>query len=237
MKFFWISIFILPCWTINCNIENCIQCSSTSPNICLQCQPSYSLSRTTCTYSESNYLDQVSNCDIRTEDSKCERCRENYHIYKGFCQADCDEGCSCYEPNICEENFVNEKLDQIKQALTQCPPGCVSCSFSDYCYKCDESYTLYSGQCFWCPDTNCEECYSDGYCNVCAPSYFVNSGFCITCPSHCKRCDGWLSCKSCTSGYKVKDGLCDDDDDDDDDGTKIAAGIIVLIVILSIAGV
>lgn len=238
MKIFWISIFILPSWTISCNIENCIQCSSTSPDICLQCQPSYNLSRTACTYLESNSLDQVSNCEILTDDLKCEKCRDNYHIYQGFCQANCDEGCSCYEPNECEENALSENSEKNMQALTQCPPGCLSCSIMDICYKCDQSYTLYQGQCIWCPDDNCVQCSSEGYCDTCDPKYYIDSGFCFSCPSHCKRCDGWLSCKSCDSGYKLRSGICDDDDDDDDDsGTSIAVGIIVLIVILSVAGV
>ena len=214
MNFLWISIFILPSWTINCIVENCIQCSSTSPGICLQCAPSYKLSRTTCILSESNLLEKVSNCDIPTEDSKCEKCQANYHIYEGFCQADCHEGCSCFEPYICEEHFLNENSDKIIQALIQCPQGCISCGDSGYCYDCDSSYTLYSGQCFLCPNPNCETCYSTGYCNVCETRYYAYSGICLPCSLHCQQCEGKQSCNICDSDYKVKDGLCKKDDDD-----------------------
>lgn len=179
MNAFWVSLFILPIFSKSCDVKNCIQCSSTSPNVCIQCHPSFSLSRIGCGYSEINLLDQVSNCEIQTEDFKCERCNSNYHIYEGFCQADCNESCVCFEPNICEESFAIVNPDKIIQADNQCSIGCLRCSSPKFCLECEQSYSLFVGQCYYCPIQFCEDCYPSNVCVSCAKYFYLSSGQCF----------------------------------------------------------
>lgn len=229
MYYLYISILILPTLSSECNIQNCLQCSSSSPNICLGCEPSFTLSKSGCTYSDSLITTEISNCKIQGQDQLCEVCLENYHLYYGFCQANCLYGCVCFEPYKCETEMVpsEAEIDLV------CPSGCSKCDRRE-CYKCYNTYRLYNGQCIYCPDSKCKKCYQNDVCAECESGYYEYQNSCFQCESHCKECKGSMFCSSCKSGYKLKNGFCNEEDSDSDSDThKLATAIVIIIVVFS----
>ena len=229
MYYLYISILILPSFSSTCNIQNCVQCSSSSPNICLSCEPSFTLSKSGCAYSDSLIVAELDNCKIQGQDKKCEVCQEGYHLYNGFCQADCLDSCVCFEPFKCESELIPSTSD----LDLQCPYGCSKCDRRK-CLKCRDGYNLYYGKCIYCPDSKCKKCYQDRYCAECESGYYLDQGSCYQCSDHCKECRGSMFCSSCKSGYKLSKGYCEKDDSDDN--SKIATAIIIIIVVFSSIG-
>ena len=193
----------------SCNVENCVQCSSSSQSICLECLLPYKPSSQGCYLSDEARIQKVTNCEIYNEEESCIKCNEGYHVFNGFCQANCRDDCICFEPYVCI-GHQNEKSGISKERNTQsCGSYCRYCYTYGDCYDCYDGYYLYYGECRICDINNCDSCDNSGYCTDCNSGYYLSSGYCYECSSGCKSCSSYYSCTTCKSGYNKRNYKCE----------------------------
>lgn len=152
----------------------------TADDVCGTCVVGYTLSSDRC-YACS----AVSNCVTCTANNVCGTCAPDYKLHGGVC--------------------------------ISCPPsltGCTDCTTNGVCSTCDSSpssrYTLSSGKCFVCTDTNCQTCTANEYCSTCTGTYTPDLGTCYQCSgaAGCSVCSADNVCKTCASGKTLSSGSC-----------------------------
>ena len=149
-----------------CYVNNCLQCSSSSPHICLGCKTSHILSSSGCLYSEGHYNDLPPNCREFSDNKTCLKCEEGYHEFKGFCEADCNNDCVCFRPFECIlYSIENDKQASSNQTL--CMKGCSKCHEAETCIKCKKGYYKnFKDHCLKCAH-DCKTCSTSAYCDKC----------------------------------------------------------------------
>ena len=226
MIFYYLLARQISSMAITCNIENCIQCSSFSPDICLDCLLPYKLSSSGCHLTQEERIEKITNCEYYNKDQTCLKCIQGFHVFNRFCEADCQDDCICFEPYVC----ISQRDDQsamVNQRNTQeCESPCTTCSISDptSCLECPEGYTLDGGKCRYCPVKNCEICRYDNYCVYCKEGMYPSGGLCYKCSSGCAECYTYSICDECKSGYSKSNNKCKDE-------TTNTVGQIVGIVV------
>jgi len=170
-----------------CNVDNCLQCDLSNPDICLNCRYPFALSFGKCT----------------------EECPAGYYKDGMNCKQ-CSSTCeTCSDPNSCKTCKAGTYL-LIDKCVDKCPTGWVV-TLDRKCVKCtDDNCVLCNAD---TPDV-CNQCNQytflfQGKCKkVCDDGYFAKDQTCNRCPENCTRCDGPNSCAACNNGYKVQDGKC-----------------------------
>ena len=147
-----------------CFVDNCEQCSSSSPYICLGCKTSYNLTSSGCLYSEGYVNEYPPNCRVFKENKSCLKCEEEYHEINGFCQADCYDDCVCFKPYDCIPADIE---DYKKTDENKCIKGCSVCNNTETCTKCKKGYYKNKkNHCSKCMK-DCKTCSSSDYCDTC----------------------------------------------------------------------
>jgi hypothetical protein len=112
--------------TVACNVRNCLVCDPITTGACKICVSLYKLNAVkTCTPLSC----EDSNCENCPNDRNvCERCKLNYFVTMGYCQAKCDSSrCArCQYDVIATEN------------------RCAECNSSAYTLQCKYKYLKYS---------------------------------------------------------------------------------------------
>ena len=151
-----------------CLVDNCQECSSSSPYICLGCETSFNLTSSGCLYSEGYINEFPPNCILFRENKSCLKCAEEYHELNGFCQADCYDDCLCFKPYDCiSEDMKNDKIAYTDTDDKKCIEGCLKCNSTETCTECKKGYYKNNtDKCSKC-DSLCETCSSSEYCDTC----------------------------------------------------------------------
>jgi hypothetical protein len=213
----------------SCNVNNCLQCSSTSPYLCLDCADLYSPSRFGCSFTGIPKNNKVSNCLQSSDFSECLECKDGYQVLNGFCEPICPEGCFCFEPFNCEGLNAGHISEKSRKTIDYCQ-NCKTCK-DNSCKECEDYYKLHNEYCVFCSTKKCSECSSHNYCIRCESGYRVSAGSCLGCPAHCTSCISQQTCSGCEDGYSLSKGYCSKQKDDVDDfGTGSVVGIVVACV-------
>ena len=90
-------------------------------------------------------------------------------------------------PNSCTTNYINVYgycVQNVSTTQTVCNsqmvPNCASCSYTNFCGKCNPGYTLTTaGQCqiTICNIQNCQSCSLNNVCQQCNAGFQLNSGY------------------------------------------------------------
>ena len=231
MIFYYLVVNQISSMATTCNIDNCIQCSSSSPDICLDCLLPYKLSSSGCHLTDEERTEKITNCLFYNEDQTCLKCIDGFHVFNGFCEADCQDGCVCFDPYVCINKINDESAIIHKRRTEECDPICITCSTINIgeCLECPEGYTIDGWKCRYCPNSNCEICRYDYYCILCDSGYYSSSGTCYECSSGCDSCTENLYCYKCKSGYNRSKGKCKKESSST---VGLIVGIVVGITIL-----
>ncbi|XP_044279439.1 protein disulfide isomerase CRELD2 [Varanus komodoensis] len=166
-------------------------------------------------------------CPPGTHGPDCLACRggsERPCHGNGHCDGDGTRGgdgsCSCkkeYKGEFCldcSDGYYSSHRNDTHSVCTACHDSCKTCTGATNtdCKDCKEGWTKNEEACVDVDECAVEDspCRSDQYCLNTEGSFS-----CKACDRSCLGCtgEGSSKCKSCTSGYEMKDGTCTDVDE------------------------
>lgn len=222
MILIFIIISLLSMITFSCD-PLCANCQN---NQCLECFPSYYLNNLDCNPCPKNCLKCQSQdyCDSCSEgyfkslaghclecdevctlckDKLCQSCKFGFNLNNGIC---CPIGCKDCNIDGCTSCEIGYYF--IDQGCIQCPTNCYKCEPSN-CLICNSGYNLINGNCtrMTCNIIGCDVC-NGNVCSVCSNGYYLSSGSCPKCPLGCSGCSSFMDCKTCSTGYTNRFGVC-----------------------------
>ncbi len=155
---------------------------------------------------EDNYLCRncIENCDVCSNNTKCEHCSANYFINTegecSKCPTNCKEStdnCLCLSCN--DGDFLKED-----KTCDKCDTNCKTCDINkDHCTSCNLSHFLNNeNHCEEC-STECKTCQNDKeHCTSCINGKYLNEE-----NYKCENCSE--ICGTCTKGAMENNNNCD----------------------------
>lgn len=209
-----------------CSDNRCLTCSATSPADCLVCDSNYSVSRlavgwgscvTACDHTslQTEHFNNTAESTFKGTEDTCSSSNKS--------QCDDPRCLSCLDGKpglclVCEQGFYPRYNDKaLATTCTACNTSilnCSLCSWSSYCFKCQEGNNnnaeggfMLSENGVGCTACNkafpkCGRCDGIHTCVACDKGFYLNAGKCAACLRNCDICSDKKICMGCKTDRK-----------------------------------